>query len=221
MRIHLVIAAIALCVVLSGCENPADDKAGAITGNANKEKVDVRSAGTGYVFSGADSSLEFVGSKVTGKEPGSFEKFKGKIDLVDDRVERSQVSFEIDMSSVKTDSKGLAEHLMTADFFNVERFPSASFVSTRVEQLPGNGGDSYQVTGVLDFHGVKKSISFPATIKINKDDIRAKGDFFINRRDFDVNYAGRANDLIRDEVVIILDIRARPTGMVRSALNES
>ena len=56
--------------------------------------------------------------------------------------------------------------------------------------------------------GVKKSITFPATITVSDADVAVKAEFAINRRDFGINYAGMANDLIRDDVVLRLDLKS-------------
>ena len=60
----------------------------------------------------------------------------------------------------------------------------------------------------FELHGVKKTISFPATVNVADDAVTAKSEFSINRKDFGINYPGKVNDLIRDDVLIKLDIRA-------------
>ena len=70
------------------------------------------------------------------------------------------------------------------------------------------------VTGNLTLHGVTKQISFPATIQVSDDAVEVAADFFINRYDFDIKYPGKANDLIRKEVVLKLKVRATPPGKV-------
>jgi len=64
--------------------------------------------------------------------------------------------------------------------------------------------------GNLDLHGVKKSVSFPAEIQASPKALSVKAEFAINRRDFNINYPGMPNDLIRDQVVLKLDIKATP-----------
>ena len=83
---------------------------------------------------------------------------------------------------------------------------SCTFTVTGIEAA----GAQQKVTGNLDLHGVTKSISFPADITITDDSVAVKADFAINRRDFNINYPGMPNDLIRDNVVIKLDIQATP-----------
>ena len=57
-------------------------------------------------------------------------------------------------------------------------------------------------------HGVTKSISFPATIGVTADAVTVDASFSINRKDFGINYAGASDDLIRDNVVLKLQVHA-------------
>src|SRR5213076_3352646 len=97
-------------------------------------------------------------------------------------------------------------HLKSPDFFDVQQFPIATFSATAIEE----SGAQQKVTGNLDLHGVTKSISFPANIQVADDAVTVKAEFAINRRDFNINYPGMPNDLIRDNVVIKLDLHATP-----------
>lgn len=137
---------------------------------------------------------------------GSFGKFGGQIELVDEKPETSRVSVEIEMNSVETNEKGLTAHLKTADFFDVDKFPKATFVSTEIK-AGSEGGATHTVTGNLEMHGVKKAITFPATITITGDTVAMQTEFAINRKDFGIVYPGPANNLIRDEVVLKLSVR--------------
>jgi polyisoprenoid-binding protein YceI len=110
------------------------------------------------------------------------------------------------MKSTWSDNGRLTGHLMSPDFFDVQNFPVSTFTVTGIEPA----GAQQKVTGNLNLHGVAKSISFPATIQIRDDAVTVKAEFAINRRDFNINYPGRPNDLIRDHVVIKLDLKATP-----------
>jgi len=57
--------------------------------------------------------------------------------------------------------------------------------------------------------GITKTVTFPATISLACDTANVDAEFAINRRDFSLNYPGKPNDLIRDDVVIKLTIRAK------------
>jgi polyisoprenoid-binding protein YceI len=155
-----------------------------------------------------DSKVEFTGAKVTGKHDGVFEKFDGWIGLEGDKPEASKVFVEIDLASVKTDSPKLDEHLKAKDFFEIETYPKATFTSTEIK-AGGADGATHTITGNLNLHGVEKSVSFPATIKVEKDKVTANAKFSINRKDFNINYPGKVDDLIKDDVLLKLTISAK------------
>lgn len=195
-----------LCLLLMGaCANPADDKAKAVTGQMTSATPETVAKSQKYSFDSQNSQIEFVGSKVIGSESGSFKQFSGVIDYAG-QPEKSRVNVTIDMSSVKTDEDGLTTHLKTPDFFDVEKYPQATFTSSEIRP-GGDKGASHTVTGNFQLHGVTKSISFPATITATPDAVSVDSTFSINRKDFGINYAGAADNLIRDEVVMKLKIK--------------
>lgn len=155
----------------------------------------------------AATKVQFIGSKVTGKHEGNFEKVTGWIALDGDKVETGKAYVEIDMATFKLADGGdkLAEHLKSADFFDVATNPTATFTTTEIK-AGGDKGATHTVTGNLKLRGTEKSISFPATIAAAGDKVTVKAEFAINRKDFNIVYAGKADDLIRDDVVIKLDL---------------
>ena len=208
MRNYLVLVVLLMVAALgSGCADPAANKQKATVGNAQQESNSPKAAGTETLaITTANSKVEFVAAKVTRSHNGSFKQFSGQIDLAPNNVPDSRVTIDIDTASVETDEPQLTGHLKTADFFDVAKFPKATFASTRIE--PGaNAGDTYNITGNFDLHGVKKSIVFPATIKVTPDSVSVDAEFAINRKDFAIVYAGKADDLIRDGVVIKLNLK--------------
>ena len=64
------------------------------------------------------------------------------------------------------------------------------------------------VTGDLELRGQKKAVTFPAVIKVAPDSVSVAAEFAINRKDFGIVYAGKADDLIREDVVIKLDLNS-------------
>jgi polyisoprenoid-binding protein YceI len=203
------IALLALALTSAACANPAADASkAAISEAVARPKPPANGAAEERLpVTNENSRIEFVGSKVTGSEGGRFEKFSGAVYLAEAAPEKSRVEIVIDMNSVATDSGGLAEHLKTADFFDAPKFPEAAFATTDIRP-GGEKGATHTVTGNLDLHGVKKSVTFPATIKVDAAAAALDAEFAINRKDFGIMYAGRTNDLIRDEVVIKLHVRA-------------
>lgn len=209
LKISIGILSIAL--LLSACEDPATNKTKAITSETTNTQTQTarQSKGESLPITPEASKVEFTGSKVTGKHDGGFKQFSGNIDLVNNKPEESQVTVDIDMKSVFTDADGLTKHLQTGDFFEVEKYPKSSFVSTKIVPDTAKGANSYTVTGDLEMRGQKKSIAFPAVITVNPNEVGVDTEFAINRKDFGIVYAGKADDLIRDDVVIRLNLRSQ------------
>lgn len=161
-----------------------------------------------YVFGNEDSEVAFIGAKVSGKHEGAFETFKGEVQLVDSNPEKSSVSTEIDMASVSIEPNKLEGHLKSPDFFDVEKFPKAKFESTKITK-GGAKGATHTITGNLTLHGTTKAITFPATIRTGKDSVAVEAEFAINRKDFGIVYPGMPDDLIKDDVLIQLKLKAK------------
>lgn len=200
---------LSISLFLAACEDPAANKTRAVTSNSNSSAPTVRQTkGENVPITPETSKVEFTGSKVTGKHYGGFKDFSGSIDLVDGKPEASQVAVDIVMNSVYTDADGLTKHLQTGDFFEVEKYPKASFVSTQIAPDATKGAGNYTVTGDLELRGQKKSVTFPAKIAVSPTEVSVDAEFVINRKDFGIVYAGKADDLIRDDVVIRLNLKA-------------
>jgi polyisoprenoid-binding protein YceI len=203
--------AIILLAALTSCANPAANKPKAAVANAQPESSAAKpAAAETLVISPENSKVEFVAAKVTRSHNGSFKRFAGTIEIINNSVESSRVKIDIETNSVVTDEDALTKHLQTPDFFDVAKFPKATFVATKIE--PGTkAGTTHEVTGNFDLHGVKKSITFPATIHLTPDSVAVEAEFSINRKDFGIVYAGKADDLIRDGVVIKLTLNVLRT----------
>ena len=208
MRKHFAMLMLAFAVTMAACANPADNKPHATVSEASQTPDANKPAGAETLsITPENSKIEFVGSKVTGSHNGGFKQFSGTIELAKEGVQNSRVTIDIDTDSIFTDTDKLTAHLKTPDFFDVAKFPKANFTSTRIEPATTPGA-THTVTGNLDLHGVKKSISFPATIQVAPDAASVNAEFAINRKDFGISFAGATNDLIRDEVVMKLTVKA-------------
>jgi polyisoprenoid-binding protein YceI len=198
-------------VALTGCDDPAKGKSKATTGEAvttTAQSANAAQSAAKYTFDQSTSKVTFVGSKVTGKHDGGFNTFKGTVDVVDGAPEKSKVTVDIDADSITTDTEKLTGHLKSPDFFDTKANPKATFVSTEIKK-GGEKGASHTVTGNLTIKGITKSVTFPATVNVAGDNASVDAEFAINRRDFSLNYAGMPNDLIRDDVLIKLAIKAK------------
>jgi len=204
--IALASMAIAAPLALVSCENPADKTTKAKVEAAVEKSDSSEVAGTKYVFT-ENSQVNFIGSKVTGSHNGGFKTFTGYFTLKDGAPVGADHKVNIDMNSTFTDSEKLTGHLKSPDFFDVEKFPQSTFDVTSITK---SGDPSYTVSGNFTLHGVSKNISFPATVTQTGDTVKIAAKFNINRKDFGIVYAGKADDLIRDEVVIELNLEAKP-----------
>lgn len=213
---------------LSGCaENPADNVPKAETAApqaapaADAPPAVVKSEAGAAAAAGAStdtltispetSKVEFVGSKVTGSHNGGFKTFSGTAELTPDHASVASIHVDIDMNSTWADDPKLTGHLKAPDFFDVAKFPKSTFETTAIKP-GGDKGATHTVTGNLTLHGVTKSISFPAQITVADGGLTLASDFSLNRKDFGITYSGMADNAIRNEVVIKLDVKAPKKG---------
>lgn len=195
-----------------GCSDPAEGVVEATVTDAKPESPAARPGaaparqGQRYEFA-PTSRIEFTGSAANGPQNGRFEKFSGWFSVADGKPVGADHRVEIDMNSVQTDHQKLTDHLKNTDFFDAPAFPTAVF--DEITLTPGEG-DTWTVAGNLTLHGQTKAISFPATVTREGDTVAVKSEFSLNRRDFAIDFEGASDNLIRDEVVIRLDLLAAP-----------
>ncbi len=186
---------------VAGCSNPADNTESAKVSEAVETVKSVANAAT-YTIS-SDSTISFIGSKVTGSHEGGFKSFDGTIAVADGKiVPPSKITIQMD--SLWSDNNRLTGHLKNPDFFDTANIPTAEFAVTSMRDTP----QGPELTGNLTLHGVTKSITFKPEVSISDTELSLKAEFDIMRFDFGVVYKGKADDLIRDEVVIKLDVKA-------------
>jgi polyisoprenoid-binding protein YceI len=206
-----------LAAGVTACDNPAADAPAAEVGEATDVTAAPadRAAADTYTLTD-DSQIEWTASKVTRSHDGTFPDVEGTISLVDGAPEASSVEVTIDTTTLTSDTDQLTTHLKSADFFDVEVHPEASFRSTSITP---QGDGTYQIAGVLEMHGVSKEVRFPATIEIDDDSVRTQAEFSINRFDWEIDYEGAADDLIRDEVLLKFDLRGERSGGEAAAVD--
>jgi polyisoprenoid-binding protein YceI len=113
-----------------------------------------------YSFGGRNAAHSEISFKIThwmiNKVSGSFTQFEGQIGYDEKKPENSKVEVSIDTASISTRNEMRDKHLRSADFFDVEKFPKATFKSSKVEKAAD--GKSLTVTGDLSLHGVTKAV---------------------------------------------------------------
>jgi polyisoprenoid-binding protein YceI len=146
-----------------------------------------------------NTKIEFVGLHLPPKQPdprtGGFEKFTGKIQVDPTTKALKSITVDIDTTSIWTQIDRLTNHLKSADFFEVNEYPTAKFESTRIESATGEEG-RVLVTGNLTLHSVTKETSFPATVEITDAGLTLRSTFTINRLDWDIKYNPQAVEKI-------------------------
>jgi len=184
-----------------------------------------RSATETFVF---DKPHTLVGFRIRHwltKVEGRFRDFDGHIWLDREKPETSKVEVTIQAASIDTSAENRDKHLRSADFFDVEKYATITFASTKV--VP-KGKDLYEVTGDLTMHGVTKTITIPVRhtgfLNLGKQE---KAGFEmtipINRKDFGIGWNRTADTggvMLGDDVEINVQVEANkeiPKEMVAPA----
>ncbi|MEP0775751.1 MAG: YceI family protein [Acidobacteriota bacterium] len=106
----------------------------------------------------AHSEVSFRIRHLVSQVRGSFREFSGRVETNQANPAASRVSFTIQASSIDTGNADRDKHLRSADFFDVEKFPTITFVSSKIQP---KGNNRFDVTGTLTMHGVAREITLP------------------------------------------------------------
>lgn len=169
---------------------------------------------TTYQIDPSHSSANFsIKHMMIAKVHGGFEKISGQLVYDAANVSKSSINVTIDAASINTREPQRDTHLKSADFFDIEKYPTLTFKSTRVEK----DGSDLKVVGDLTIHGVTKSVilDVEAPSEEMKDPwgnlkLGASASTKIKRKDFGLtwNAALEAGGfLVGDDVAITLDIQ--------------
>jgi polyisoprenoid-binding protein YceI len=109
-----------------------------------------------YEFDQLHSTIGFKVHQFLGTTNGRFTKFSGEIDVDREHPEKSSVLAKIDVRSIDTRIQKRDDHLRSAEFFNVAKFPETTFKSRSVTRTGPQSGD---ILGDLTMHGVTKPIT--------------------------------------------------------------
>lgn len=210
MKAKYLLAILPAPLFFASCGNPADETESAVVTDAIEiANADAPPADDSVTYSLLpESEINFVGSKVTGSHDGGFKSFTGSFTVANGKLVGTSHHVVIDMNSIWSDNENLTGHLKNEDFFDVEKHPTATFALTGLEAT-GEAG-AYSVSGNFTLIGNTRNLTFPATATVDGEKVSIHAKFDINRKDWGVVYAGRADDLIRDEVVIELKLIAAP-----------
>lgn len=135
---------------------------------------------------------------------GHFGRFSGDVVADPAGPTGARISLTIDAASLETGIEMRDKHLRSADFFDIERFPTIAFQSVRVE----SAGRRATVMGRLTLHGVTREIAVPVDVQITETALVASGEFIVNRGEYAMNYNSFLNP-IGNEVRVAFTFRAR------------
>lgn len=144
---------------------------------------------------------------------GSFSGLKGTVDYDPANLDASKANLTIDTSTVDTRNENRDKDLKSPKFFDVEKYPTITFVSKRVIQ---QGQGKFQLVGDMTMHGVTKEVTFSVegpmpAVKDGKGNLHsgASASAKINRKDFGLTWSGPLEGggvTVGDEVELTVEI---------------
>jgi polyisoprenoid-binding protein YceI len=163
----------------------------------------------------AHSSTEFsVKHMMVSTAKGRFDKINGTLNLDDKNPAKSTIELTIDASTIDTHEPKRDGHLKSPDFFDVAKFPTITFKSTKIEKA---GKAKFKVTGDLTMHGVTKAVTLavdgptaPMKNPFGSTSSGASATTKINRKDWGLTWnkplEAAGGVLVGDEVTINVDL---------------
>ena len=197
---------------------PKGDKA-----KITDEQQAAEATGQTFLVDTADSRVRFIGHGVGKNHPGTFHLASGEVAVANNQITGG--TFLININSLDVEQKEemfqtkLKPHLLSGDFFDAAKFGTATFEITKVAPYEASSKDTslveganFTVSGNFTLKGVTKNISFPARIDLDDNGLKAKADFEIDRRQWQMNYGNDktlGDKFISETVNIELDLKAK------------
>ncbi|NJB87528.1 polyisoprenoid-binding protein YceI [Lewinella marina] len=215
MKAYITLFFFSLLVVACGPSGTEVESSDAV---AAEQSVDATAT---FSVDTSASAVAWEGSKlVGGSHDGIIPIQSGTLTANGDELVGG--TFVLDVTRLENrdlegEGKGKLEgHLKSADFFDVAQHPTATFEITGVSPVDGQAEYNHEITGNLTLKGTSRSITIPAMITVEDNQITASTpDFVIDRTEWGMQYgsgsiAGIAQDnIIKDEVGLNLSVVAR------------
>ncbi len=146
----------------------------------------------------AQSAIQFEAKQMGVPIKGRFTKFDAKISFDAAKPDASKIHFSVDTGSATMGVKETDAELPKAEWFNVAKFPQATFDSTAVKAL---GGGKFQVDGTLAIKGSSQKVSLPVTLTQAGTTTTASGTLPLKRLAFKIGDGDWADtSMVADEV---------------------
>lgn len=171
-----------------------------------KWNVDVTHTNVGFV----------VRHMMVSKVRGNFTDMEGTIEGDPTTLDSTEISFRIGVDSVNTNNEDRDNHLRSADFFEVEKYPDMTFESTNIKKI---GETKYALTGDLTIKGTTKETTFDVQYLGKGENpwgvavVGFEASTKISRKEFGLtwNQALEAGGvLVGDDIEIVIDLQANP-----------
>ena len=188
-KIYASLFVVALALGMASCNNGnptnASEAQAAAAGQGQEIKLDLQ-----------QSSIEFIGSGIGKEHPGTFRLKDGSVTVKDNKITGGKLIIDIKSLQVSQPEEiyqtMLLPHLLSADFFDAEKFPEATFEITQVStpQATENQSEAntVNISGNLTLKGITKNVTFPAVVKAAENTVKGRGEFEIDRTQWEMHY---------------------------------
>lgn len=158
-----------------------------------------------YNADNSASTVGWKGSKLAYFHYGTIALKSGMIAVENGKPVAGK--FELDLTTINdedqkdpADKAKLEGHLKSADFFDVEKYPVATFEISKIEPVVDN---NYMISGNLSLKGVAKEITFPGKITVSVTGAEAEAEFSIDRTEWGVNFNSGSiiKDLVAENII--------------------
>jgi len=201
MRLRAVILALAAGSILTGSAT--------VAAAMKTLRPIVAPAAPIWVVDKAASRLTFRGAVSGQNFDGVFKRWDAQIAFDPKNLKASHAAVTVDLASVVTGDPTRDQMLPTPDFFSVQKFPKATFVTTAIAQT---GPNHYAATGDLRIKGLSRHVTLPFTLTIAKDQANMDGQLSIDRSWFTIGQGQYASsDTVASNVTIMVRLAARTT----------
>lgn len=148
-----------------------------------------------------------------GTTRGGFNDYAGSVSYDPDDFSTFNAEVTIQANSIDTRQEARDKHLKTADFFDVEKFPTITFKSARLEKR----GEGTVIVGDLTMKDVTREITFPVSISgpvtspYGAKVIGIQGETVINRQDYGISFSKALDNgglMVDDMVLLVIEIEA-------------
>jgi len=222
MRKSHAFAFAALTLFLTACGGKSTDES-----KTAEEQVVAEKQGEAYAVNLETSKVDWKAFHKGGFAPrwGTLAIKSGEVSLAGGELTAGD--FVIDMQSLKVDPASVTEkdkkytdleaHLKNADFFDVEKNPTADFKITSVANLEGAAesavaGANKTVSGNLTLKGKSLNVTFPAKVSVADGNVAIEAKFTVNRADWDIKFGTSETDpaewMISKDIEIGINVKA-------------